>query len=69
MLNQTYDKVLGIFGENTKKNVLVVITHKNSVKNEEDDYMIKERIEACENLGIHYILWESKDITDEERLV
>ena len=65
-LNQTFKKVIKIFGESVKRSVLVVITHKKSVPGV-NDYRIAERIEECRDLGVNYILWESKDITESER--
>ena len=64
-INQTYYKILKIFGPKVRDSIVVVISQVASVSHIPE--AIDERIVECQKLDVPFIEWESKSISDEEK--
>ena len=62
-INQTIIKIAKLFGPQCKESVIVIMPHSFSVSH--IPKAIDQRIETCDELGIDFIEWESKDVTEE----
>ncbi len=68
-LRDTYLKVKEFFGEVVKESVHVLITHAAKGQTEEYEQALQERIEDCNELKLPYMIWESKDVSEEQKLL
>jgi len=66
-INQTFTKIMKVFGEIVKASVCVIIAH-SAAAEKRGAYMVNDRARACEALDIPYLIWESKDISHELKL-
>lgn len=64
---QTYNKIAKVFGEQVKESVCVIIAHAAAANNR-GPYLITERVAKCEEFNIPCMVWESKDISAEDKL-
>lgn len=63
---QTLLRLVNIFGDQIKESIIVILSQAYSVRDIPE--AIDLRIGECERLGLPFIEWESKDISDEEKL-
>lgn len=60
-------KILKVFGPQVKSSVAVIISHAEAVKHK--PYAINNRTAECQNLGVPCMVWESKEITPEDKIL
>ncbi len=68
-LRDTYLKIKEFFGEVVQESVYVLITHGAEGQTEKYELALQERIEDCNDLGLPYMIWESKDVSEEQKLM
>jgi hypothetical protein len=66
-INQTFSKIMKVFGEQVKSSVCAIIAHAAAAE-QRGAYLVNDRIRACDTLEIPCMVWESKDISQEQKL-
>jgi len=66
-INQTFTKIMKVFGTQVKDSVCVIIAH-SAAAEKRGAYLINDRVKSCNDLEIPCMVWESKDISREQKL-
>jgi|LauGreDrversion4_2_1035121.scaffolds.fasta_scaffold86805_4 hypothetical protein len=59
-------KIMKVFGPQVKESVCVIIAHAAEAERR-GKYLIQDRVNECERMSMPCMVWESKEISEEEK--